>query len=328
MAERIPVSPPVIPPLTNNDARPNWSVMIPTYNCSKFLIETLQSVLAQAKNPDEMQIEVVDDYSTDDDVEAIVNEIGKGRVSFYKQPRNVGSLRNFETCINRAKGQWVHLLHGDDVVKPGFYSEIEDLFEKNPSAGAACTGFSCIDENSSLLIHNDYIQGAPGIIPDWLLKIAKGQLLQTCAVVVKRSVYEHLGGFFAVHYGEDWEMWVRIAANYPVAYSPETLALYRVHNNNISARYLATGQNIRDIITVINIIQNYLPVEKRKEIKQRAKRDFSLYFTENAQRIYRKHKNGKVSLKQARGAVRLHFNKTTFVSLLKLYAKVVLNYKK
>jgi glycosyltransferase involved in cell wall biosynthesis len=301
--------------------------MIPTYNCSNYLKETLQSVLAQAKNLEDMQITVVDDCSTDDNIEAIVKDIGKGRVEFFRQAQNVGSLRNFETCINSSRGKLIHILHGDDLVRPGFYSEIEDLFTKYPSIGAAFTDFSGIDEKGFLLYHNDYIQGYRGIVDDWLIKIAEEQCLQTCAVVVKRTVYEELGGFFGVHYGEDWEMWVRIAARFPVAYSPETLASYRHHDNNISARFFTSGQNIKDAKTVIDIIQKYLPVEKRKELKKIARRNFSIYLAGNAQKIYKVHRNGAVALKQAHGALLLHFNETTLILLLKLYAKVLIKYK-
>ncbi|WP_157578920.1 glycosyltransferase family 2 protein, partial [Pontibacter roseus] len=102
--ERIPTSPPIIPPLDPSEERPLWSVMIPVYNCSQFLVYTLESVLEQGIPVEQMQIEVVDDASTDADVEKIVQEVGKGRISYYRQPQNVGSLRNFETCINHAKG--------------------------------------------------------------------------------------------------------------------------------------------------------------------------------------------------------------------------------
>ena len=151
MSERIPQNPPVIQSLPVQTIRPLWSVMIPTYNCSNFLIENLQSVLAQDPGAEYMQIEVVDDFSSDADVEALVNEIGKGRVGFYRQPQNVGSLRNFETCLNRSTGHYIHLLHGDDQVRPGFYAEIEKLFRHFPQAGAAFTGFVYVDEQSERL---------------------------------------------------------------------------------------------------------------------------------------------------------------------------------
>ena len=92
MLDRIPISPPIIKPLESGITRPVWSVMIPTYNCSKYLKQALESVLIQDPGIEKMQIEVVDDDSTDANVEELVNTIGKGRVTCYKQSQNCGSL--------------------------------------------------------------------------------------------------------------------------------------------------------------------------------------------------------------------------------------------
>src|SRR5687768_5106714 len=119
-----------IPPVPGGVARPFWSVMIPTYHCARFLRETLESVLAQAPGPEMMQIEVVDDGSMLDDPAAVVADVGGGRVSFYRQPQNVGHTKNFETCLKRARGQVIHLLHGDDYVRDGFYRKLQRAFER------------------------------------------------------------------------------------------------------------------------------------------------------------------------------------------------------
>src|SRR5690554_6924401 len=135
--DRIPEKPPVIPARDGALGHPTWSVMIPVYNCSLYLPQVLRSVLKQDLGEAMMQIEVVDDASTDSDVQRIVEELGKGRISYFRQAENVGSLRNFETCINRSKGKYIHLLHGDDLVKDGFYKKITQLFARYPEAGAA-----------------------------------------------------------------------------------------------------------------------------------------------------------------------------------------------
>lgn len=71
-----------IPPVPDGTPRPLWSVMIPTYNCAKYLRETLASVLVQDPGPDVMQIEVVDDHSTKDDPEAVVKELAGDRYTY------------------------------------------------------------------------------------------------------------------------------------------------------------------------------------------------------------------------------------------------------
>jgi hypothetical protein len=259
--------------------------------------------------PQKMQIEVIDDCSMDGNVEGLVRNIGKGRINFYKQQENVGSLRNFETCINRAKGQYIHLLHGDDLVKKGFYNEIESLFLNFPSSGSAITNYNWINEKEIENLPFQEILKEPGIIDNWLLKIASKQMIQPPAVVVKRSVYEELGSYFGVHYGEDWEMWIRIASRYPVAYSPKCLATYRGgHSTNISSEYVATGKNVDDILKVIDIAQDYLPVEKRKEIKNAAKNNFAISYAKSAYRILKVEKNKKLALILVKGSLKLSKN--------------------
>jgi glycosyltransferase involved in cell wall biosynthesis len=327
MLDRIPNSPPVIKPLESGITRPLWSVMIPTYNCSKYLKQALESVLTQDPGIEKMQIEVVDDNSTDANVEDLVNTIGKGRVKFYKQSQNCGSLRNFETCLNRAHGKYIHLLHGDDYVEPGFYSAIEKLFEKYPDAGAACTGFSHVDENGNFLYPNENISQKDGLLKNWLFILAQGQKLQPPSVVIKRSVYEHLGGFFGMHYGEDWEMWVRVAAHYSFAYTPLQLANYRVHDNNITSSSFQSGNHIKDMIKAINLVQAYLPADKKQKLKNIAKKNWSIYFARTSDMVYHRYKKPKQAVTQSMLALKLNVNPTTIFFAFKLHVKKVIRYK-
>jgi glycosyltransferase involved in cell wall biosynthesis len=327
MSNRIPLSPPVIKPLDDTEARPLWSVMIPTYNCSKYLKQTLESVLIQDPGIEKMQIEVVDDCSSDTDVEEMVNAIGKGRIKFYKQQQNCGSLRNFETCINRALGKYIHLLHGDDYIEQGFYKEIEKLFEKYPEAGAACTGFSHVDDDGNFLYPNEDISDEEGLLKDWLYTLAQGQKLQPPSVVVKRNVYEHLGSFFGMHYGEDWEMWVRVAAHYSFAYTPLQLANYRVHDNNITSESFQSGNHIKDMIKAINLVQAHLPSDKKQALKSIAEKNWSIYFARTSDMVYHRYKKPEQAVIQAMLALKLNINPTTIFFVLKLYVKKIIHYK-
>lgn len=301
--------------------------MIPTYNCIDYLEEAIVSVLQQDPGPKHMQIEVIDDCSTDGDVESLVNKVGKGRVSYFRQKINRGSLRNFETCLNRSKGHHVHLLHGDDRVEQGYYKEIAGLFRKFPHAGAAFTNFSFIDINGDdTQIVNDNLRSDAGIVTDFLTKIARRQLVQPPSIVVKRSTYEVLGGFYAVHFGEDWEMWTRIAAHYPVAYSPNVLASYRVaHGIGISQGYFTTGQNIVDILKVIDIVQSYLPEEKRQKIKNAARAYYATYSVKiaNCFLVF----NKKAAFQQVKGAWMMSKDLKTTYWIVRFYLMYALQYK-
>ena len=78
--------------------RPVWSVMIPTYHCARYLGETLRSVLAQDPGPDAMQIEVVDDHSTQDDPERVVREVGPTVAIREIQNRRLKSATWWPSC--------------------------------------------------------------------------------------------------------------------------------------------------------------------------------------------------------------------------------------
>lgn len=325
MSDRIPNFPPVIAPVAKGINRPLWSVMIPTYNCISFLRETLQSILVQDLGKAIMQIEVVDDCSTDGDVAALVQAIGKGRINYFRQEQNKGSLRNFETCLNRSKGQLIHLLHGDDFVYPGFYQEINSLFINYPKAGAAFTNFSIIRPENSLIYINAF-PNQSGILHDFLIKISCGQLLQPPAMVIKRSVYETLGSFYAVQYGEDWEMWARVASHFPVAYSPKFLAAYRYMNNGgISQQSYLTGQNIWDMIKVFNIIETYLPIDERTRLKKIRLKLFSNYLSQSAHAVFGVNRN--LAFNIGKEAFKIHKNLNNLYYISKLYLKYLIGFK-
>ncbi|WP_266202601.1 glycosyltransferase family 2 protein [Pontibacter kalidii] len=324
--ERIPTSPPTIAPLPPSPNRPLWSVMIPAYNCTLFLVETLESVLAQNIPASHMQIEVVDDASTDADVEKIVREVGKGRVGYYRQPQNVGSLRNFETCINRARGYLVHLLHGDDRVRAGYYTAMEQLFRDFPEAGAAFCRHHTIDEQNNIL--NPHVKDdAPwrGLQENWLLRIGEKQHIQYATITVKREVYEKLGSFFGVTYGEDWEMWVRIAKHYPVAFTSQILAEYRKHSSSISGTKIMTGEYIEDIAYLLQLIQQHLPPEHRKQVLMKAQKNFSNYGLNIAQALWEKTGNRKYVEANIRKALSMYLDARLCFKAARLIAKIALH---
>ena len=79
-----------------------------------------------------MQIEVVDDCSSDDP-QAIIDELAPDpHPASTANPRIVGHTGNFNTCIERSRGQLVHLLHGDDTVRNGFYRTIAPTLPRPP----------------------------------------------------------------------------------------------------------------------------------------------------------------------------------------------------
>jgi glycosyltransferase involved in cell wall biosynthesis len=263
-----PLPPEVISPL--------WSVMIPTYNCTEFLRETLTTVLMQDPGVDVMQIMVVDNHSTKDDPEAVVKELGKGRVEFFRQSENVGSLKNFQTCLKLSRGQLIHLLHSDDLLCQGFYEKLAKPFSENPGLGAAfCRsiwvdeklnweGFSCLELSQS------------GILPQsWIEKIAEFCRISVPSLaVVRREVYEKLGGYDSrCGMSGDWEFWVRVFANYPIWFEVEPLAMWRRHSNSVNSINAYKSIFIQENFNTINTILSYLPDDSHHKLAKKLKQN-------------------------------------------------------
>lgn len=321
----IPDSPPVILPLSKQQNRPKWSVMVPVYNCSHFLQQTLESVLVNNIPEKDMQIEVVDDASTDADVEELVKRIGKGRIKYFRQVQNVGSLKNFETCINRSTGKLVHLLHGDDKVIPGYYRKIESLFEQHPEAGAAFSRYRSIDENGNKINEKSPEMYREGILHNWLLTIGERQRIQYAAITVRREVYEKLGSFYGLVYGEDWEMWVRIARHYKMAYTPEILAEYRVHQKSISGNKILKGDYLQDLFKAMLLIQQHLPEADRDRILKISKKYYAAYGIKLATRLWKLLHNKQAVDANIRHSLNLYKSPKLLLMISILYIKLIFN---
>jgi glycosyltransferase involved in cell wall biosynthesis len=323
--DRIPYQPPKVNPVPKGIARPQWSVMIPVYNCSRYLSETLKSVMMQALPETEMEIEVVDDCSTDDNVAQIVERVGKGRIKYFKQPHNVGSLWNFHTCITRARGYFIHLLHGDDRLRNGFYKYFNRFFSIHRDVGAAFCRYAYVDDRGNFLYYQKAEMDHEGVLPDWLSTLGERQRIQYVSIVVKREVYETLGTFYGVEYGEDWEMWIRIASRYKMGYIPTVLAEYRRHDNSISGKSFLTGKNMQELATVMENIQGYLPLEKRERVGRTSKKFYAHYAVKTANALWKKfrHKSGAVA--QVREAWRMSRDVKLLYKIIKLYTRITLN---
>lgn len=251
-----------IDPIPSGVERPLWSVMIPTYNCARYLTRTLESVLSQDPGAGVIQIEVVDDCSTTDDPEAVVRSVGHGRVSFFRQPKNGGHVRNFETCLNRSRGRLIHLLHGDDYVLHGFYTTMSAAFAAHPELGLATCRHMYAGPDGHWFGISRLRQQQSGLWANALAEVTIEGDLQTASVVARRDCYEALGGFDdRLLCTEDYEMWARIASRFPVWYETECLAVYRMHGGSNSARDAATAENIRDMRRSVEIVASEVTAE-------------------------------------------------------------------
>lgn len=236
------------------------SVAIPTFNCARFLGRSLESVLQQDLPAEQLDIAVLDDCSTQDDPESVVQSVGRGRVRFIRHPKNVGIARNFSACVRQAKGDLVHILHGDDFVLPGFHRAVVEAADRFPDAGLVCTRALVTDEAGE-------IETMTGRLPSFETPsrevrplIERGNPLVTPSIVVRRSAYARVGLFEeSLSHVADWEMWVRVVAACGGVCINQPLAAYRVFAAQDTARVKLTGDNLREYLRLADLWTRVLP---------------------------------------------------------------------
>ncbi|HEX4121050.1 MAG TPA: glycosyltransferase family 2 protein [Verrucomicrobiae bacterium] len=239
---------------------PFWSVMIPAYRPKEaHLRKAIESVLSQDPGPDKAQIQVIDDCSPGVDVQAMVQSIGGERVAFYKNPQNLGLAGCWNACIDCSRGRWVHILHQDDFVLPGFYRELEKMAERNSDAVFLASRSLYIDENELILGASSRLanmEEATHAVDNFFYEAP----VQCPGVVVLREFYKKSGQFRSdLRFTLDCEMWARAIAEGGGVVTRHVLSGYRITGDNESTRLARSGEGLRDLERLHQVFSERYP---------------------------------------------------------------------
>ncbi len=209
---------------------PKVSVIIPAYNAMIYLPETLKSVLQQTFT--DFEVLIIDDGSTDNIVQW-AGELIDSRVKLIVQP-NQGTSAARNTGIAQAQGEYIAFLDADDLWEPTKLEKQVRYLEDNPAVGLLHTNMVLIDwqGKSSGRVMKSNAEG------DALKQLLKQNTVVTSSVIVRDCCLKTVGEFDRnLRYSQDWDMWVRIAARYPLAVIKEPLVCYRQHPNNATKNW-------------------------------------------------------------------------------------------
>jgi glycosyltransferase involved in cell wall biosynthesis len=206
---------------------PLVSVVIPTHNYARFIPEAIESALAQDYAP--LEIIVVDNGSTDETRAAIEPFRERGISYVYQEDAGPSGGRN--TGIELARGELVAFLDADDAWLPGKTSAQVAHLIAHPELGLVGSGaFECDATNQPTGIRK-----APPIEAEMAFEqLLVRNFLVTTGVIVRKRCHEVVGGFKDMSFGEDWDLWLRIARRYPIGFVQEPLFKRRGHPSALS----------------------------------------------------------------------------------------------
>lgn len=211
---------------------PRVTIVIPTYNGSRYLRATLDAVFAQTCR--DWEIVAVDDASRDDTV-AILRSYGERvRVLTRAENSSTADIPRYEG-VAAARTDLVALLDGDDLWLPRKLERQLAFMDANPGI-PLCHSYArlCDAEGVPGAIRHEGIIPPTGPCARELLARC---FICTSSVIVRKAFWLAAQEIKQVAtYGTEWDFFLAIAREHPIGFIPEPLLMYRVSGGSISHR--------------------------------------------------------------------------------------------
>ena len=218
-----------------------FSVIIPLYNKAPYIAKAVQSVLNQTFQ--DFELIVVNDGSTDNSLEIVrrLQGLSKTSINILDQTNaGVSTARN--NGVRLAKKDYIAFLDADDWWLPEYLTKIKELIEGYPDVAVFGTNYYWFKNGRQ----RKAVIGLPDNYSGYLdyfrsYRYAWSMPLTSISTVVKKQVFLNLKGFNPdLKFGEDFDLFVRLAFKYKIAYFNKPLAYY---NQNVATNERALGFN-------------------------------------------------------------------------------------
>ncbi|MFC1540445.1 glycosyltransferase family 2 protein [Candidatus Margulisiibacteriota bacterium] len=244
------------------------SVVIPVHNRKDFVLEAIDSVLAQTHM--DLEIIVVDDGS-DPEHRTLNTEhrtLGDKFKYYYRSHRGVAAARNFGVSV--ASGKYIAFLDSDDLWDKKKLEKQINYLQKHPDFKICHTDEKWLrrgEHLNQLKKHRKY----HGRIFDKCLPLC---IISASSIIMEKEIFQDLGGFDeSLPVCEDYDLWLRMALRYPVAYLNEKLVVKRGgHADQLSQKYW--GMDRFRIRALEKLLRGDLSQEQKDMVRQELKNKY------------------------------------------------------
>ena len=214
------------------------SIIIPAYNCAKYIEETVASALASTYP--HIEIIITNDGSTDSTAEVIGRIIAKHPEikAYHQENQGVSATRNF--CISQASGKYILPLDADDLISADYIEKSVEILSKNRNVKVVYGKAGFIGDRTG-----DWN------LPEFNINLLARKNLIYVSALFRKSDFEKTAGFCPdMPSLEDWDVWISLLKNGgDVVCLPDKCFFYRVHNK--SSR-IATRNLKKEMIDILN----------------------------------------------------------------------------
>lgn len=214
-----------------NKATPKVSVLMSVYNGSRYLRESIDSILNQTFS--DLEFIIIDDCSTDDSRDIISEYAEKDqRIVLITNPKNIGLTKSLNKGLKIAKGEYVARQDADDISLPNRLAKQVSLLDKQLEVALVSCEIEYINSEGHT-IGKDQEACVPELVAWYLLFY--NRLAGHSQVIFRHQLAMNLGGYSeSYRYSQDYEFWCRIVKVGKIFILPEILLQQRRHNQSIS----------------------------------------------------------------------------------------------
>jgi glycosyltransferase involved in cell wall biosynthesis len=265
-------------------------ILMPTYNCEKFVGEAIASVLAQTFN--HWSLLVLDDCSSDQTYDIAIEFSKKDdRIIVIRNEKNLGMVNNWNKGISYCNSEFFVKLDGDDSWSPEMLALSLEKLKQDASVGIVFTSFVNIDEEGKMVegsrpafpaFASDQSFSCVPLVKEGSDKMLSYPILRQGLSVMRSRIFSEIGNYRfllteSTQASSDTEFYFRVGLHYKIYSLDKPLYYYRIHNKSISAVNKQDGiqeKKLYEVKTVIidyyysqGVIEKKFYQENRRQIK-------------------------------------------------------------
>ncbi len=213
--------------------QPLVTVLMPVYNCEKYLSTSIESILHQTFT--DFEFIILDDGSTDDSINIIQSYCAQDqRIRLIRNDQNMGIAYSLNKGINIAKGKYIARMDADDISKPERLEKQVEFLETHNEVGILGCCAQVVDASGKLIEHYSVPENHSLIV--WILPF--GRAFAHPTVMMRTDLIQNIGGYSTdIIYGQDVDLWIRAVGKTQFANLMEELFIYRTHANSVTGTH-------------------------------------------------------------------------------------------
>jgi len=248
---------------------PLVTIICLSYNHEKFVVETLNSVVNQNYSP--IELIIVDDCSSDA-TKSIIEDwlLSHSDVRFIANEVNLGNTKSFNNALKIAKGNYIIDLAADDLLMPNGIQMQMKAFQKSTykNLGIVYGNAEIINENGSFNSFYFPVDGNGNVITKrktgdiYTSVLSSGDSICSVSTLIKKNVFDFLGGYDETLSYEDLDSWIRASRVYEFDFIDAVLIKKRIVSNSLGTNFYKKNNKIN--ISTYKILRKALKLNRSK----------------------------------------------------------------